>query len=304
MDPTTCHPVTLAAPVAPAGPERRVAGPVIALLFGPLGHIAIGHWRRACGWYGAEVGLTAAMFLGAFLGTPRLLWLAIAATFLIRIAMIADVRRLDRLAPLPSRGIVLIVAIGVAIFYDILGIRVRTSFVEAFSIPSGSMYPTLEVGDHLFVKKTSHAFRRGDVVVFAFPHDHTVDYIKRIVAVGGDVISMRGGQLTINGSPVERRRLDEPCLSMQGSCALWEESLDGRQWRVALDDLAWSHDFPSTAVPEGSTSSSAITATTAATRASGGYLAADLIKGTASFIYWSWDDAHKVRWNRIDQPVR
>jgi signal peptidase I len=304
MDPTAFHPVTPAAVSASVPLERRLAGPVIALFFGPLGHIAIGRWRRACGWYGAEVALTAAMFVGAFLGTPRLLWLAIAATFLIRIAMIADVRRLARVQPLPSRGIVLIVAIGVAIFYDILGIRVRTSFIEAFSIPSASMYPSLEVGDHLFVKKTSRDLHRGDVVVFAFPQDHKVDYIKRIVALGGDVIGLHDGQLTINGRFVERRRLDEPCAGTQGGCTLWEESLDGRRWRVALQDRAWSHDFEPTTVPEGQYFVLGDNRDNSSDSRVWGPVAADLVKGKASFIYWSWDAAHAIRWDRIDQPVR
>ncbi len=304
MDPVAFPPVMPAEPSASVPSQRRVAGPVIALFFGPLGHIAIGHWRRACGWYGAEVGLTALMFAGAFLGAPRLLWLAIVATLLIRIVMIADVRRLARLSPLPSRGIVLIVAIGVAIFYDILGIRARTHFVEAFSIPSASMYPTLEVGDHLFVKKTSHDFRRGDVVVFAFPQDHTIDYVKRIVGVGGDVISVRGGQLTINGSPVERRRLEDPCASMQGSCTLWEESLDGRRWRVALEDRAWSHDLDATTVPEGQYFVLGDNRDNSSDSRIWGPVAKDLVEGRASFIYLSWDDAHRIRWDRIDQTVR
>ena len=98
----------------------------------------------------------------------------------------------------------------------------RESVVEAFKIPSGSMLPTLEVGDHIFVNKLAYGVRfpftdwmpvryaapaRGDVIVFSSPKTGE-DFIKRIVAVGGDRVEVEdNGKLRINGKPVARCEL-------------------------------------------------------------------------------------------------
>lgn len=107
-------------------------------------------------------------------------------------------------------------SIGVAVFIALL---LRAFVVEAFKIPSGSMIPTLQIGDHIFVNKFIYGLRipftysflrhnstprRGDVIVFVFPRDESKDFIKRIVGVGGDVLEMRNGVLFVNGEEVEQ----------------------------------------------------------------------------------------------------
>jgi signal peptidase I len=70
-----------------------------------------------------------------------------------------------------------------------LALVIRSFVVQAFKIPSGSMIPTLLIGDHLLVNKLVYRFRtpeRGEVVVFKFPQDHKTDFIKRVVALPGD----------------------------------------------------------------------------------------------------------------------
>jgi signal peptidase I len=95
----------------------------------------------------------------------------------------------------------------------------RSFVVEPFKIPSGSMLPTLFVGDFILVNKFDYGIRlpivdkkiipignpqRGDVVVFRFPKDETVDFIKRVVGVPGDTIAYQNKELTINGQPVSK----------------------------------------------------------------------------------------------------
>jgi signal peptidase I len=94
---------------------------------------------------------------------------------------------------------------------------IRSFWVEPFKIPSGSMKPTLLVGDFILVNKYTYGIRlpvvnkkiveidpirRGDVVVFRYPADPTVDYIKRVVGIAGDKVVYRGKRLTINGEAV------------------------------------------------------------------------------------------------------
>jgi len=113
------------------------------------------------------------------------------------------------------------------VYAVLIAIFVRSVAYEPFNIPSGSMIPTLLVGDYLFVSKFSYGYsryslpfglplfsgrifasqpQRGDVVVFKLPRDDTTDYIKRIVGLPGDHIQMIHGVLNINGKPVTLER--------------------------------------------------------------------------------------------------
>ncbi len=99
----------------------------------------------------------------------------------------------------------------------IAAILIRAFFFEAFEIPSGSMEPTLLIGDHLLVNKFISGIRipftnkrwpefrkpsRGDVVVFVYPVDRSKDFIKRVIGVGGDIVEIRNKVIFINGSQI------------------------------------------------------------------------------------------------------
>lgn len=112
----------------------------------------------------------------------------------------------------------------------ILAMIVRVFFYQPFNIPSGSMIPTLLVGDYLFVSKFSYGYSRysfpfspdlfkgrfwaseparGDVAVFKLPRDNKTDYIKRVIGLPGDEIQMIDGVLQINGKAVTKRRISD-----------------------------------------------------------------------------------------------
>ena len=101
----------------------------------------------------------------------------------------------------------------------LIAFLLRAFVVEAFKIPTGSMIPTLEVGDHIFVNKFIYGLRipltnwwlaqwstpeRGDVIVFKYPQDPSKDYIKRVVAVAGDTVRVEGRDVFVNGERLER----------------------------------------------------------------------------------------------------
>lgn len=111
----------------------------------------------------------------------------------------------------------------------LIALVVRTFLFEPFNIPSGSMLPTLLIGDYLFVSKYSYGYskhsfpfspglfsgrileqqpERGDVIVFKLPSDNQTDYIKRIIGLPGDRIMVRDGILHINGVPVSRQKIE------------------------------------------------------------------------------------------------
>ena len=90
----------------------------------------------------------------------------------------------------------------------VLTLIIRTFVVQAFKIPSGSMRPTLLEGDKLFVNKYIYRFKspqRGDIVVFKYPVDRKKDFIKRLVAFGGEEVEIRDGKIYVDG-----RALDDP----------------------------------------------------------------------------------------------
>jgi len=112
----------------------------------------------------------------------------------------------------------------------ILALIVRVFLFQPFNIPSGSMIPTLLIGDYLFVSKYSYGYsrysfpfgfdlfpgriwasepKRGDVVVFKLPRDNETDYIKRVIGLPGDEIQMVHGVLHINDKPVKKVKIDD-----------------------------------------------------------------------------------------------
>jgi signal peptidase I len=112
------------------------------------------------------------------------------------------------------------------VYAVLIAVVIRTFLYEPFNIPSGSMIPTLLVGDYLFVAKYAYGYSRysfpfspplfsgrifgslpshGDVVVFKLPRDPSIDYIKRIVGLPGDTVQMQGGQLYVDGTEIPRQ---------------------------------------------------------------------------------------------------
>ena len=183
----------------------------------------------------------------------------------------------------------------------LLAFVIRSFLVQAFKIPSGSMLPTLQIGDHILVNKFLYGLRlpyplettlwewqrpeRGDVIVFIYPRDRSKDFIKRVVAVAGDSVEIRHKVVYINGEKVEDPHatfkygdqeipgprdnlgpliVPEHKLFVMGDNR--DESHDGRFW---------------------------------------GFVDLDDVKGKAFLIYWSWDsEASWVRWGRLGDLIR
>jgi signal peptidase I len=141
----------------------------------------------------------------------------------------------------------------------------RSFLVEPFKIPSSSMVPTLLVGDFILVNKFTYGIRlpvinkklvelnnphRGDVMVFRYPEDPSLDYIKRVVGEPGDRIEYRNKRLTINGQQVPVRQIDDYLSKerMQFS-RRYVEALGGVDHEILLEDDAPAMGGPGRAFP-------------------------------------------------------
>jgi len=145
----------------------------------------------------------------------------------------------------------------------------RSFLVEPFKIPSGSMIPTLLVGDFILVNKFTYGIRlpvinrkiidlnepqRGDVLVFRYPQDPSIDYIKRIVAVPGDKIEYRNKQLSVNGKLVQQKLNGDYKYVESGLAYIYTqkftEKMDDREYNILINQempaiqLSAVHYFP------------------------------------------------------------
>jgi len=190
-------------------------------------------------------------------------------------------------------------AIAVAV---ILALFIRTFIVQAFKIPSGSMKPTLQIGDHIlvnkfiygvkipFVRKTVISVKdpkNGDIIVFKFPEDPDKDFIKRVVGVAGDVIEGREKKVFVNG-------------------VLQKHEYAVNTDRSIIPGVIQPRDsFGPVTVPEGALFVMGDNRDHSYDSRFWGMVDLKAVKGKAFIIYWSWDKENfGVRWGRFGQILR
>ena len=179
----------------------------------------------------------------------------------------------------------------------VLALFIRAFVVQAFKIPSGSMIPTLQIGDHILVNKFIYGInipftdkklftfkepKRGDIIVFRYPGDEDRDFIKRAIGLPGDTIEIRDKQVSINGKP-----LKEPY-------AIFNE-------HNILGNAGYSRDnYGPVKIPPHHLFVMGDNRDNSMDSRFWGFLDESKVKGRAFIIYWSWDsNDHWVRWRRI-----
>jgi signal peptidase I len=189
-----------------------------------------------------------------------------------------------------------------ALWAIVLTLGLRAFVIQAFRIPSESMYDTLLKGDFLFVNKFEygpkipfshlrlpglHPPRRGDVIVFQFPQNPSQDFIKRCIAIGGQTVQVVDKKVFVDG--VE---LKEPYVKHSDP-----------EIRPAGYDFR--DNFGPFTVPKGSLFMMGDNRDNSNDSRYWGPVAMDLVKWRAMFLYWSWDGDRKwPRWSRLFNPVR
>jgi signal peptidase I len=164
----------------------------------------------------------------------------------------------------------------------LIALAVRSSVVQAFWVPSGSMLPTIQIGDHIFVNKLAYTVRmpladvpltemqpphRGDIVVFVRPGDPKTDLIKRVIAVGGDTVEIRNKKVFVNGEVIDdaHAHFEEPVAPGQRD-NMRPQTVPPGKFFVMGDNRDKSYDSRFW-----------------------GFANISDIKGRATFVYWSRD---------------
>jgi signal peptidase I len=302
---------------APLRPTRgfAIAAALATLGFSAaIGCVAVSRWRRALFWLVSDWVWAAVMISSVPLGHPRLLWIGMLGFLGWRFPAAIDAYRLARRAPQVASWSTLIRAWVILTVGAIGAARgvIRPFLVEAFSIPTQSMYPTLVAGDHIFVDKLDRTPRYGAVVVFKYPLDPRTDYVKRVVGLPGDVVEISEGIVKVNRQQWPRQVIQERCPvgadefrtdEADVPCAISSEIVDQRTHLIATESAMGAKDLLPVVVPRdavfvigdnrGHSSDSRVW----------GPVPIGNIKGTVRFIWWSAARS-EVRWSRINQAVR
>lgn len=211
----------------------------------------------------------------------------------------------------------------------ILFLIIRTFLIEAFQIPSGSMERTLLAGDFLFVNKAVYGAqipgttarlpgfdtpRRGDVIVFEYPKDPTLNYVKRVIGGPGDVVEMQAGQVFVNGSALSEpyvQRIDplhdnyESEFTWQRNFLVGHTAEQRRFYRPTRD--TWGP----LRVPKGKYFVLGDNRDNSADSRYWGFVDERAVKGRPLVVYFSYDRATRdplpwltdIRWGRLGSVI-
>lgn len=183
----------------------------------------------------------------------------------------------------------------------VLALVIRTFVIQPFKIPSGSMEPTLEIGDHLLVNKFIYGIKipftsinlfpwkspqRGDVIVFISPLEPDKNFIKRVIGVGGDTVSIVNKKLYINGV-----NAFDPHAFYSKNTTLPGDSREG-------------NNFGPVTVPKGTLFVLGDNRDRSFDSRFWGFVPLKDVLGKAFTIYWSWNSQRSmVRWNRLGHAI-
>lgn len=277
----------------------------------PAGGAAVaGRPKRALRLVVADGLMLALVVAGALLHWLSLLFIGAAFGIATRVgAVVAGFR-----GPFQSIRVSRTVLICFALVFveDSLAIGVKSSLVEAFKIPAGSMVPTVLVGDHVFADKRARQPKRGDLMVFLYPREPDKTFIKRVVAVGGDTVEVRNDVLWVNGREIARRPADPDCHyedfeEVSGrwerrACDAFDETLDGRTYRVIYDRPNAPQSMPAVTVPPGGYFVMGDNRDNSHDSRYWGTVPQDHVLGVVSWVWWS-SGQDGVRWDRLGRRL-
>jgi len=198
-------------------------------------------------------------------------------------------------------------------------LALRSFLIEPFRIPSGSLEPTLNVGDFVAVSKFSYGVRlpllekkvitvnepkTGQIAVFRWPPDPSFDYIKRVIGVPGDMVSYHDKQLTINGKLAQQTFLEYTTDESSGQAvARYNENLNGTVHDIYIHPNDPAVDFDVT-VPKGAYFMMGDNRDDSADSRFWGFVSEENLRGRAFLVWMSWNGKKDtIRWKNIGQLI-
>jgi signal peptidase I len=287
-------------------PRKWWIAAILSLLSPGLGHIYNGQARK--GIVILILGNYILPFLLLqcitwYLGTLSLpiLYVVVALALVLYVVMIADaIRQANRLKfeYQPQKYNKWFVYVGILLAITVISFAIpdigfdtdtiKSNYMQAYKIPSGSMEPTLLIGDRILVDRRLSARNpvRGTIIIFEYPEDPTKDFVKRVEAVGGDIVEIRDKELYINNKLVKETQVahlesniipaSQNPRDNYGPVTVPKDAffVMGDNRDRAYDSRFW------------------------------GFVGKAKIKGTVRQIYWSWDrKTSAVRWDRISKRI-
>lgn len=195
----------------------------------------------------------------------------------------------------------------------------RSFLIEPFRIPSGSLEPTLAVGDFVAVNKFSYGLRlpvlekkvmsinapkRGEIAVFRWPPNPRFDYIKRVIGIPGDKVAYHNKVLTINGQTMDQKFIGYTTDESSGRpVSTYQENLGG-----IIHDIYIRSDMPAVdfevEVPPGQYFMMGDNRDDSADSRFWGFVADEYLRGKAFLVWMSWDgQKDTIRWSHIGKPI-
>ena len=272
---------------------RRILAIVLSLAAPGAGHFLMGRFRRGVAW---ALGLIV-LGLTLLFTIPVSLATFVLGVVIVLVGRVATAIDTARLAPTrPSWGMVLVAWGALLVFSVLFSLLVdeplrayyKAHYARAFTIPSGGMEPTLLVGDYILTDNSVYRSRtpqRGDIVVFKYPQDEKREFIKRIVALPGEQVLIRGHQVYVNGNP-----LQEPYIKANAVV------------RADPGSCGYAYGCEPTVVPPDSYFVVGDNRDNSQDSRYWGFVKREKVIGRAFAIYWSWDGERQ--WPRFDRLGR
>ena len=190
----------------------------------------------------------------------------------------------------------------------------KSTFVMNYTVPTGSMKPTIEPGDKLIVNKMAYDFRipftkirlfeygtpeRGDVIVFECPYDKSITFVKRLVGKPGDLLEVQNGFVKINGEPLKISVQDQSeIIRILYDGGTYTETLGDKSYTVRRVPVRMNIPAVSVRIPEGHYFAMGDNRDESADSRSWGFVPKENIWGKAKFVYFSFEWP-TFRWERI-----